>query len=94
MSDSEPFQLVTTSSRHKIFDDYEELHSAHGFDQDTSLQKALRGLYPELALTVASAGNGMPFDFTESHFKLIDYLSEPPSIRCWRECYSRCGHCG
>ncbi len=58
MSDSEAFQLVTTSSHHKIFDDYEELRSGHAFDQDTSLQKALRGQYPELALTVTSASNG------------------------------------
>ena len=58
MSEVDTFQLVTTSSHHKVFDDFEELHSSHGFDQDTSMQKALRSQYPGLALTVTTANNG------------------------------------
>ena len=57
MSDSEPFALITTSSHHKVFDDYEELNSGHGYDANTSLQAALRRQYPGLALTVTLASN-------------------------------------
>lgn len=60
MSDSGEFQLVTTSSHHKIFDDYEKVNSGHAYDPDTTLQAALRREYPGLALTVTSAGNGNP----------------------------------
>lgn len=60
MSDSGDFQLVTTSSHHKIFDDYEELNSGHGYDADTTIQAALRRQYPGLALTVVSRSNGYP----------------------------------
>lgn len=58
MSDSEPFALITTSSHRKVFDDYEELNSGHGYDADTSLQAALRRQYPDLALTVTVTSNG------------------------------------
>lgn len=57
MSDSEAFTLVS-SSWHKVYDDYEGIGSGHYADVDTSLQKALRQQYPELALTVTIAGNG------------------------------------
>ena len=66
MSEAEAFQLVT-SSHHKVFDDYEDLHSAHGFDSNTSLQAALRRQYPDLAITVTIATNGiLPHSF-EAH---------------------------
>jgi len=58
MSDSGEYQLVTTSSHHKIFDDYEEVNSGHAYDPDTTLQAAFRRQYPGLALTVAGVGNG------------------------------------
>lgn len=59
MSVSETFELVTTSiSHHRVYDDYERLNDGHDPDLDTSLQKALRQQYPELALTVTVAGNG------------------------------------
>ena len=54
MTDSEAFTLVT-SSNHKIYDDYEEVGSAHYADLDTTLQKAFREQYPELSLTVTLA---------------------------------------
>lgn len=52
MSDSEDFTLVNSSSRRKIYDDYEEIGSGHYADVHTTLQKALRQQYPELSLTV------------------------------------------
>ena len=55
MSESEAFTLVTASSHHRIFDDYEEMGSGHVADLDTTLQKALRQQYPELSLTVTLA---------------------------------------
>ncbi len=61
MSDSTEFQLVTTFSHHKIFDEYEELNSGHGYDADTTIQAALRRQYPGLSMTVTPAGNGIPF---------------------------------
>ena len=61
MSDSEAFELVAApNDDHKVFVDYEGIHSAHGFDPDTSLQAAFRKKYPELALTVTSSNNGNP----------------------------------
>ena len=59
MSEAEAFTLVTTSSHHKIYDDYEEIGSGRYADLDTTLQKALRQQYPGLALTVTIAGNGL-----------------------------------
>ena len=69
----EPFQLIATSSSHQIFSDYEDIHSAHGFDPDTSLQTALRLKYPELALTVVSSGNGSyyPSPYLEARTDLL-----------------------
>ena len=64
MTDAEDFTLVNTSSHHKVFDDYEQIYSSHLGDPDTSIQAALRRQYPELSLTVTSAGNGSP---TPSH---------------------------
>ena len=61
MAASETFELVTSSTiNHRIYDDYEQLNDGHYQDLDTSLQKALRQQYPELALTVTIAGNGTP----------------------------------
>lgn len=74
MSDAEAFQLVTTTSHHKVFDDYEELRSGHAFDQDTSLQKALRSQYPGLALTVTIAGNGSSMISVQHQQKLTSNL--------------------
>ena len=59
MAETEDFTLVNTSSRHRIFDDWERLHNSHVADTDTSLQAYLRGQYPELSLTVTSTGSGM-----------------------------------
>ena len=60
MSDSESFTLVTSSasSHHKVFDDWEAINGAVGFNPDTSLQAAFRRQYPGLALTVTMNGNG------------------------------------
>lgn len=60
MSDSESFTVVTSSSRPKVFDDWEAINGAVGFNPDTSLQAALHRQYPGLALTVTNSGNGTP----------------------------------
>ena len=51
----EDYQLVSTSGRHKVHDDYEKLFDTHLSDPDTFIQAALRRQYPELNLTVTSA---------------------------------------
>lgn len=68
MSDSEAFSLITTSSHHKVFDDYEELNSGHGYDANTSLQAALRRQYPGLAVTATLTSNGtiLPLRLSQS----------------------------
>lgn len=60
MSDSEQFTVVTSSasSHRKVFEDWEAINGAVGFNPDTSLQAALHRQYPDLALTVTTNGNG------------------------------------
>lgn len=53
MPESEAFTVVRSSSYPRIYDDYEEIHSGHAYDLNTSIQAALRHQYPELNLTVA-----------------------------------------
>ncbi len=55
MSEHEAFTLVTSSSHHKLYDDYEELYSGHAYEGLTFIIAALRRQYPELCLTVTSA---------------------------------------
>ena len=57
MADSEPFTMVTTSSHHKVADDWGAINGAVGFSPDISIQAALRRQYPDLALTVTTNGN-------------------------------------
>lgn len=57
-SASEDFTLVNATSHHKVFDDYEELFSAHLGNPDTSMRAALRRQYPELNVTVTTPYNG------------------------------------
>ena len=40
-----------------MYDGYEEIHSGHAYDLNTSIQAALRRQYPELNLTVVTARN-------------------------------------
>ena len=54
----EDFTLVNATSHRKVFDDYEELFSAHLANPDTSIRAALRRQYPELNITVTSPYNG------------------------------------
>ena len=60
MSDTEPFTVVTSSasSHRKVFEDWEAINDAVGFNPDTSLQAALYRQYPDLALTVTTNANG------------------------------------
>lgn len=58
MSDSEGFTIVTSSSDHKVFSDWEAINGATGFNPDTALQAAIRRQNPGLALTVTTNGNG------------------------------------
>ena len=85
MSDSEAFTLVTTSSQHKIYDDYEEVNSGHYADLDTSMQKALRQQYPELTLTVTPASNSMVL-FTHRSLIGADNHSPPVAVRRRWQC--------
>lgn len=57
MSEFEPFTMVTSSSHAKVYDDFEEINSAHAYDLNISIQAALRRQYPEFNLTVAPANN-------------------------------------
>lgn len=57
MPESEAFTMVSSLSHPKVFEDYEEINSGHGYDLHTSIQAALRCQYPELNLTVAPANN-------------------------------------
>lgn len=59
MSESEPFTLVSTSSQHRVFDDYLDINSGKVYNPHTYLEGALRRQYPELALTVTVSNNGM-----------------------------------
>ena len=59
MLDSEAYTLVTASSHHQNYDDYVDVKSGKGYDLNVSIQAALRRQYPELALTVTPAYNGM-----------------------------------
>ena len=57
MSDSE-YTLVTSSSHHKLSDDWIDINGAVGFNPDIALQAALRRQNPDLALTVTISSNG------------------------------------
>ena len=59
MLDSEAYTFVTTTSHHQVWDDYVDVNSGQGYNLNTYLQAALRRQYPELALTVTIASNGM-----------------------------------
>ena len=58
MADPESFTLVDTRSSHpEIYSSYQDLHSAHSFDIDTSIRSFLREQYPGLTQTVTFANN-------------------------------------
>ena len=57
MSIAEDFTLVSTSSNHRLYDDFEQICSAKLGDLNTSILKALRLEYPELCVTVSLASN-------------------------------------
>ncbi|KAK4692287.1 hypothetical protein P7C71_g4885, partial [Lecanoromycetidae sp. Uapishka_2] len=88
MSDSEPFSLITTSSHHKVFDDYEELNSGHGYDANTSLQAALRRQYPGLALTATLASNIRLLQFAASGNATADLDITDESVQRFRYFYA------
>ena len=58
MADSEDYTFVTTSSHHKVGDDWEAINGAVGFNPNISLLAALRRQYPGLAITVTLSSNG------------------------------------
>ncbi|KAL8824754.1 MAG: hypothetical protein Q9191_004840 [Dirinaria sp. TL-2023a] len=57
MSGNEEFTLVSTSSDHRLYDDYEDITSGKLASLHTSLLAALRREYPDLCVTVTLAGN-------------------------------------
>lgn len=58
MADSEPYTLISSSSRPKAFDDWEAINGATGFNPSTSFEAALRRHYHDLAVTVTTSSNG------------------------------------
>ena len=68
---ADDYQLVTTTSHHKIHDDYEEIYSGHLGDPNTSLQAAFRRQYPELNLTVTSPYAGEAYPLILRYCKLM-----------------------
>ena len=58
MADSEDYTFVTTSSRHKVGDDWEAINGGVGFNPNIPLLAALRRQYPSLAITVTLSSNG------------------------------------
>lgn len=63
MADTDAFTLVNEAKHHKVFDDYEELSSAHFVDPQTYLTAVFRRQYPELAVTCTSSRNPALLDF-------------------------------
>lgn len=59
MRDSEAYTLVTSSSHHQSYEDFVDAKSGKTYDLNVYLQAALRRQYPELALTVTVASNGI-----------------------------------
>lgn len=57
MSDCGDFALVSTSSHHRLYDDFEKINSAKVPGLHTSILAALRQEYPELCITVTFASN-------------------------------------
>jgi hypothetical protein len=57
--DSEAYMLVTTTSHHQNYEDYVDANSGKAYNLNVYLQAALRCQYPELALTVTLASDGI-----------------------------------
>ena len=74
MSDSEAYTLITTTSRHQNFDDYVDANSGKAYNINVYLQAALRRQYPELALTVTIAQNGMSL-FSSPYYWTVYLIS-------------------
>lgn len=91
MSESEAFTLVTSSSHRKVFDDWEELYSAHGFNPNTLLQAALRRQYPDLNLTVTMTTNGTWSAQITVYWLTQDFSQFTPVCGRW-QCHSGARH--
>ncbi|KAL8645506.1 MAG: hypothetical protein Q9226_007270 [Calogaya cf. arnoldii] len=57
MADTDAFTLVNEVNQHGVFDDYQELSSAHLVDPQTYLTAVFRRQYPDLAVTCTSSSN-------------------------------------
>jgi len=57
--DSEAYTLVTSTSHHQNYKDYVDVNSGKAYNLNVYLQAALRRQYPELALTVTYANDGI-----------------------------------
>lgn len=58
MADSESYTFISSSSRPKVFDDWEGINGATGLNPSTSFEAALRRHYHDLAVTVTTSNNG------------------------------------
>ena len=83
----EDFTLVTRSSHHQLYDDYNELFSSHAFEPVTFLIAALRRQYPELCLTVTNARSPALLDFAAAGHAISELDTETDSIERFRGYY-------
>ncbi len=77
-----------TSSHQKVYDGYEEIHSAHAFDLNTSIQAARRRQYPGLNLTVVQAKNVPLLEFAAAGNATAELDITTDSIMRLRSYYS------
>ena len=87
MSESEAFTLVTRSSHHKLYDDYEELYDNHAYEPVTFITKALRRQYPELCLTVTNAYSPALLQFAAAGHAVAELDTTTDSIQRFRGYY-------
>lgn len=87
MSEQEAFTLVTRSSHSKLYDDYEELYSAHAYEGLTSIIAAIRRQYPELCLTVTSSYSPALLRFAAAGYASAELDTKTDSIERFRGYY-------
>lgn len=88
MSDSEGFTIVTSSSDHKVFSDWEAINGATGFNPDTALQAAIRRQNPGLALTVTTNGNVALLQFAAAGHATADLDIVDECVQRYRYFYA------
>ena len=80
MSGFDDFTLVSTSSEHRLYDDFEKLCSAKLGDLQTSLRAALRHEYPEVRSLHATSFLEGSFSTEGTCSKSSSPKNEPPIL--------------